>query len=250
MPIETESSIPVRESSTMTNGWSRIVMHKNASTQPAVLQTCQESRQECLQFYQLIFGTQVFIGVPFTWADLLAHHEPAIHFNNLRDTVYMSRRLLDQGSSPESERWDFWDGFQSSSNFLNLRTFLKSVAFDVTELEEESVGDGLAVDPVDILSGFFRLQIGIKEIILAVRKRRDGAKIKGELEFLELDENEDMTKANVVLRSFNILFDRIARCCEKPINGRLAGICRDTWTVTPKLQNYGYHERRRPIVIA
>ncbi|KUJ18207.1 uncharacterized protein LY89DRAFT_41738 [Mollisia scopiformis] len=67
------------------------VNQKSGNPQPAVLQVCQESRAECMQYFELVFGSQHYRGS--FWSTELVKQKPAVYFNASCDIFHMSSRF-------------------------------------------------------------------------------------------------------------------------------------------------------------
>ncbi|KAH7399918.1 hypothetical protein BKA64DRAFT_707601 [Cadophora sp. MPI-SDFR-AT-0126] len=157
----------------------QFLLQKIKSRQPAVLQTCRESRAECLGFYHLVFGTTLKLQYchPHGASRPVAFlHEPTVHFNTLSDTFYWTCPPISETDS----RGD------KSDEHGNVEQF----------------------SPIFWLRDFFEIHRSIEEVILVIARHRNAPSTRGDFEFVDLDddEEEDPEVREMVDYDFGALF--------------------------------------------
>ncbi|KAL2071252.1 hypothetical protein VTL71DRAFT_12487 [Oculimacula yallundae] len=185
------------------------------SAQPPVLRVCHESRMECLELYQLIFGTHIRNGHHslrqsfrlLQWqSSVVSHHEPTVFFNEVEDTLLLccpSPVTSKRGSLPN------WKTFWYHCPPINS---LKTVAFNIHDFGymNRILFDWYSASPGELVR-FFEIHNTITKVILVVSKQAKLPSTKGEFEFVKLvgSSYTHARAAENIRLDFIMLFDRL-----------------------------------------
>lgn len=160
------------------------ILRRSKNLQPAVLQVCQESREECLRFFERIPSTLVDSQIK------PLGHTPVVYTKADCDTIYLSSR--------------FYDDFVSFGGVKSFQTTwqdstIKSVAFDVGDFAKFKQWEN------NVYCALSRHR-NVRDIILVLARDDQANSAQGHLELVEVVDETDRELAAEAMKQVASIF--------------------------------------------
>ncbi|KUJ18206.1 uncharacterized protein LY89DRAFT_41745 [Mollisia scopiformis] len=186
-----------------------ITLQRSDCPQPAILQVCRESHNECLSLFGLVGGTYLNIYRPLDTQQSLAAvrtilHEPKIYFNNAVDTLFLYRCMI-----PTDREF-----FTQESPTTLFGTSPKSIAVPMDLFGNSFNPDLRKFLDLQFLELMLRTPRNMEEIVLLYVKDPNSAVSKSgvRLDLVELDDT--MGPLNTIALYCKITISFLSKMCQ------------------------------------